>query len=423
MHPFINLNSNTEGSVKLCCSITENIHVADGDGELNFGVHSIEDIWYGKYMTDIRMAMLKNEKPEACNVCWKLEDMGIQSSRQSAFGEFAELGIKRDATMHSRPPLPTSLELRLGNFCNLRCNSCWSLSSDRIADERTKILKTDTSLPQWIIDEWSNEIDLANSSNFEWWQDSQFDDTIRKLAPGLKRLYMTGGEPTLIKRNIEIMNMILASGNTDCFIALTTNLTHWSREFFDTCAKFNAGEIQISIDSVYQRNQYIRFPTQWKHIDKNLTNVFQTLPNTWKIKHYTVFQTYNYDDIPEIIDWVLSFLAKQENKDRMYIWSPIILDNPSYLDVRIIDRDVRLEAVERLKHYDWPPESNNFWYAHGVEQCIKLLEAPQMDAESQTKWLSRFREFNDTMDRNRPGPKWYNVFTNIAEKVLNNDYN
>ena len=228
LHPFINLNSNTEGSVKLCCSITENIHVADGDGELNFGVHSIEDIWYGKYMTDIRMAMLKNEKPEACNVCWKLEDMGIQSSRQSAFGEFAELGIKRDATMHSRPPLPTSLELRLGNFCNLRCNSCWSLSSDRIADERTKILKTDTSLPQWIIDEWSNEIDLANSSNFEWWQDSQFDDTIRKLAPGLKRLYMTGGEPTLIKRNIEIMNMILASGNTDCFIALTTNLTHWS---------------------------------------------------------------------------------------------------------------------------------------------------------------------------------------------------
>jgi hypothetical protein len=42
----MNLNSNTEGSVKLCCSINENIHVKDSDGnELNFGTHSIEEIW------------------------------------------------------------------------------------------------------------------------------------------------------------------------------------------------------------------------------------------------------------------------------------------------------------------------------------------------------------------------------------------
>ena len=59
--------------------------------------------------------------------------------------------------------------------------------------------------------EWSYEIDLADASNWNWWMSDEFDKTIRKLAPTLKRLYLTGGEPTLIKRNIEIMQMILES--------------------------------------------------------------------------------------------------------------------------------------------------------------------------------------------------------------------
>ena len=199
-------------------------------------------------MVDIRTQLLQGEKPKACDVCWRLEDLGIQSSRQSAFVEYNDIGIKRDPSMHSRPPLPKSLELRLGNFCNLRCNSCWSLSSDRIHDERRKILRKDKNLPGWIHDEWSKEVTLASKSNMNWWQDTNFDSTIKKLAPGLKRLYLTGGEPTLIRRNIEIMNMILQSGNADCYVALTTNLTHWNEEFYDTLVKFNNGEVQISID-------------------------------------------------------------------------------------------------------------------------------------------------------------------------------
>ena len=80
LYPFTNLNSNTEGSVKLCCSINENIHATGGDGqELNFGTHSIDEIWNSDYMTTVRKQMLNGERPEACAVCWRLEDKGIQS--------------------------------------------------------------------------------------------------------------------------------------------------------------------------------------------------------------------------------------------------------------------------------------------------------------------------------------------------------
>ena len=305
----------------------------------------------------------------------------------------------------------------MGNFCNLRCNSCWSLSSDRIHDERRKILRKDKNLPGWIHDEWSKEVTLASKSNMNWWQDTNFDSTIKKLAPGLKRLYLTGGEPTLIRRNIEIMNMILQSGNADCYVALTTNLTHWNEEFYDTLVKFNNGEVQISIDSVYDRNEYIRFPTKWEHIEKNMDKLWYRLPQHWKIKHYTVFQTYNYDDVPMILDWVVQFKNNHRDRDLLYIWSPIMLDNPPYLDVRVIDKAVRQEAADRLKSYSPHYDNLNLYWDHGVKQVITMLESEEMQQGKRKKLIQRLREFNDTMDRTRD-TNWISTFPNLAAKVI-----
>ena len=419
LFPFTNLNSNTEGSVKLCCSINENIHATDeNNNELNFGTHGVEEIWNSQYMKDVRKQMLNGEKPKACDVCWKLEDSGIQSSRQSAFGELKAWAMPKEF-QSVNPPLPQSLELRLGNFCNLRCNSCWSLSSDRVADERRRIQLNDDSLPTWLRKEWDHELALEKQADWLWWESDEFVKSIKKLAPNLKRLYLTGGEPTLIKRNIEVMQMILDAGNTDCYIALTTNLTQWNQIFYNTMSRFKHGEIQISIDHVHDKNEYIRYPTKWESIEKNIIRIYNKFPQTWKIKHYTVFQTYNYDAIPDILDWAHNhrswYDAKEHN--RLYIWSPIMLDSPSYLDVRIIQPEVRKKTIEKLKAYKPSHNIPNVWYQHGIEQAIKRLEDNSLSEGYCIEKRQEFREFNDTMDRQR-GTQWYNTFHNLAFEVL-----
>ena len=420
LYPFTNLNSNTEGSVKLCCSINENIHATGKDGEeLNFGTHNVEDIWNSDYMINVRKQMLNGERPKACEVCWKLEDSGIQSSRQSAFIELKDWAKPKDYQT-SHPPLPQSLELRLGNFCNLRCNSCWSLSSDRVANERRKIQQTDDIMPYWLRKEWDYELDLDGKANWVWWENNEFIDSIKKLAPKLKRLYLTGGEPTLIKRNIEIMQIILDTGNTDCYIALTTNLTQWNEIFYNTMSRFKHGEIQISIDHVHDKNEYIRYPTKWENIEKNIIRMYDKFPQTWKIKHYTVFQTYNYDAIPKIVDWAHNHRSWYDDKEknRLYIWSPIMLDNPSYLDVRIIQPEIREKCIDALKSYEPSHSVPNIWYQHGIQQAIKRLEDNSFSEEYCVEKRQQFREFNDTMDRHRK-TKWYSTFLNIAQEVLN----
>lgn len=419
LFPFTNLNSNTEGSVKLCCSINENIHATDQDNnELNFGTHSVEDIWNSQYMRDVRKQMLNGERPKACDVCWKLEDSGIQSSRQSAFGELKDWAMPKEY-QSINPPLPQSLELRLGNFCNLRCNSCWALSSDRVAEERRRIQLNDDDMPLWLRKEWDYELHLENQANWRWWESDEFVESIKKLAPTLKRLYLTGGEPTLIKRNIEIMQMILDAGNTKCYIALTTNLTQWNDVFYNTMTRFDHGEIQISIDHIYDKNEYIRYPTKWESIEKNIIRLYDKFPQTWKIKHYTVFQTYNYDAIPDVLDWVHNHRSWYDSKEknRLYIWSPIMLDSPSYLDVRIIQPEVREKTIEKLKAYEPSISVPNIWWQHGVEQAIKRLEDNSLSEEYCTEKRQQFREFSDTMDRQR-NTQWYSTFHNIAFEVL-----
>jgi hypothetical protein len=94
-----------------------------------------------------------------------------------------------------------------------------------------------------------------------------------------------------------------------------------------------------------------------------------------------------------------------------------MLDNPPYLDVRIVDRQVRQEAADRLKNYTPHYDDLNLYWNHGVQQAIKLLESDAMEEKKRQKLLSRFREFNDTMDRSRK-TKWYETFPNIASKVL-----
>lgn len=425
IYPFTNLNSNTEGSIKLCCAIPENTHITDKDGvALNFKDAAIEDIWYGEYMTDIRRKMLAGERPRACKTCWKLEDMGIQSPRQSGWHEFKVIDDEYVKTIEfsETPELPTSLELRLGNFCNLRCNSCWSLSSDRIADERRRITQKDPDLPAWLRDSWDYELDMADKSNWLWWESEEFERTIDEVAPKLKRLYLTGGEPTLIQKNIEIMQKILDSGNNRCYIALTTNLTKFNEVFYSTMSRFIHGEVQISIDDVYDKNHYIRYPTQWEHIEENLPKLYYTLPVNWKIKHYTVFQTYNYNSVPEIIKWINLHRSYHENeKHRHYIWSPILLDNTSFLDARIVQKEYREEALARLEDLlQNEEEKHGAWWKHGVVQVIKFLENDFYDNDQSARLRKRFREFCDTLDRNRKNSCWYETFDiDLASKVLN----
>ncbi len=61
--PFMNLNSNTDGSVKICCAQNENIHLKKEDGTTyNLYEDDINEIWNSKNIQGIRKKLLEGEQ-------------------------------------------------------------------------------------------------------------------------------------------------------------------------------------------------------------------------------------------------------------------------------------------------------------------------------------------------------------------------
>ena len=72
----MNLNNNTDGSVKICCAQNENLHLKKDDGSsFNVANDDIEEVWNSKHMRDIRKKLLNGVQIKECNVCWNAENL------------------------------------------------------------------------------------------------------------------------------------------------------------------------------------------------------------------------------------------------------------------------------------------------------------------------------------------------------------
>ena len=113
------------------------------------------------------------------------------------------------------------------------------MSSDNIYKERKKILANET-VPKWLNDQWQHEIKSVEEHDWAWYETQEFKDFVDCVAPTLERLYLTGGEPTLIQANQYVLDALVSAGNNKCYVAWTTNMTTWPEGFYDKLDFFDA---------------------------------------------------------------------------------------------------------------------------------------------------------------------------------------
>jgi hypothetical protein len=90
----------------------------------------------------------------------------------------------------------------------------------------------------------------------------------------------------------------------------------------------------------------------------------------------------------------------QDQQERLYIWSPIILDQPKQLNIRNMPFDLRYDAANRLEDFIGPSEdqSPNFWYQYGIEQTITYLRSTE---EPNSEEWHKFFEYNELISKHR----------------------
>ena len=144
--PWMHLATTSTGKYRPCCNIAQGTTVTKDDGShFNVWEDSIEAMWDSSYMQQLRAKMLAGKKSRVCKRCYREEDSGIESARQSANSRYM---FNYDAVIN--PPVNIKyLDLRLGNLCNLKCRMCnpyassmWTKEWNLIADKDKQLSDT-----------------------------------------------------------------------------------------------------------------------------------------------------------------------------------------------------------------------------------------------------------------------------------------
>jgi MoaA/NifB/PqqE/SkfB family radical SAM enzyme len=287
--PFIHLATHPNGVVTPCCqSDMTNGFSFSKDENLNIlGQNSLEQISNSNNFCGIRKQMLNGEEPKECSGCYKLEETGGVSKRNYENEKYkltvSDLTDLTDADGKLKKINYKFIELRLGNVCNLKCLTCNPMSS-------TKWNEDVEHLPE----KFQSGYYTIDKSFSSWYKDKEWYDELLKNSDDLQEIYINGGEPMIIKEHIYFLEKLCEMGKSNNIRLLySINLTLISDKIIELWGKFKSVELNVSIDDIGTRNDYIRYPSKFDVIEGNLNKLVGRGMDIKIIQTISVLNVYN----------------------------------------------------------------------------------------------------------------------------------
>jgi len=396
------------GKVNFCC-ISGKTRVTDDEGKpIVLDTHGFKDAWNSSYMRNIRKRMINGEPVKGCEACYKQEKVGKKSSRLNNNSEWlsklghaeierrVELSKKND--YHVKDPA-VYLDLRLGNLCNLKCRMCNPYNSVQIQKEWQALDKKTNNA----YSEFWKKYGLVNGGCSEWYESDVFWNSVEEFIPRLKKIYMTGGEPTLIEGNYRFLNKCRELGFAkDIELFFNINFTNLKERFIEQINQFKSTSINASFDGYGAINDYIRSQSKWTICEKNFRTLAMETHKNVELGISPVVQVYNVLEMSKILQFVEDIKLEYNR--------PIVIDfischHPNFLDIIILPKEVKLKAIEDLKDFYKRsktinnPGQDSFYMKNNVESLINRLNQ-SLDQEDPEK-IRDFLRYTRILDVER----------------------
>ena len=113
-----------------------------------------------------------------------------------------------------------------------------------------------------------------------WYETENFASIVKQVSPDLRWIYISGGEPLLIKQEHLFIDYFLKTGSyKEVVINMNTNLTYLGHSLLKKLAKFKKVKIDVSVDAYGIKNDWIRSPSNFNKIEKNMEKILSLLGN------------------------------------------------------------------------------------------------------------------------------------------------
>lgn len=307
--PWFELHIYQNGDYGFCCQQESHPYTVETPNLYNVKTMSIEEWYHSEPMNQARLRMFSDQRWDICRDCWKEEEVTdsgrrhrqnqksilFKSNMQQSFEQSPNYPLfKYSADSGKTTQLPVDLHIDLGNQCNLACKMCWPGASSTIASK----------MKQWKI------ADVDQYLKFDWTRDEEvwtrFLSQIKDL--NLKQIHIMGGEPTTHPKFKELINFLVANTDTSKFgFSFVTNGTNYDSEIVTLLETFRNANIEISIETANEINDYIRQGSEVseildniekykKHISNRLTVTLRPCISSLSIRDYWTLIKYSLDN-------------------------------------------------------------------------------------------------------------------------------
>ena len=339
--PWTNIDISPQGEITPCCKFKSALYP---NRPVNINTSSIDEYIESPTLKEVKRDFKEGIWPKGCERCKIEESNGIRSKRVQDH--------ERWGTLLSEDKGFVTASVAFGNTCNLSCITCDPTASSKWQQEWKVLLGRDVK-PNHFYKEG-------------------FVQNFKDKTPNLIHLDIPGGEPLLsgVKQQKELLQMYINDHSAkDISLHYTTNCTKFpDDEWLELWSHFNEVELQLSIDGVGDKFEYIRYPAVWDEVLSNIKKYIELRDKGLiKLNVSTTVSAYNIAYIDELVDWCHAIGLGMPYLGRVH--------NPIHLRPTVWRDDARRYILEKLEKS-----------SHDLRPFIML-----MNSEDDSKHFDTFR--------------------------------
>ncbi len=419
---------------------------------LNCLTTNLNDLRNNDFLKEIREYMLRGERHPVCKRCNEEDDSGIKSRRMTDRITLGEDGFSiddafkytnKDGTIPDTAKVPLlAADIRLGNLCNQKCRMCYPGESSHWYQEwydtfqyrhiiyegmRSKKLPKFTgpgntkltisldknkkaAITQYqVLDNEdtanANVIINKRSDPYVWTDSKLLFEKLSEHSPDIMHIHMSGGEPLMITQHYEFLQGYVDNGQAkDIILNYNTNLSNIPERALELWKHFQKVELRTSIDAAGSLNEYIRHPSNWDIVLRNLrllTEAKKLGKINLSLETITTVQIYNVFYLTELITELKSH--KDIELDDMILH---MLHDPRYFNITSLPKNVKDRVAEKISKIG---KKTGYWQKQGQGVINHMYKNDTTDALDQFFVESRIMDKYRKQRIENVMPELYNM--------------
>ena len=359
-----------------------------------------------------RDQMQRGERPQGCEYCWKIEDIG----RDNVSDRVYKTVLYSDEDLNDAYHTPAgqdvdlqTLEIAFDRTCQFACSYCnpafsstWVRDikqhgpyTELVSDGRNHFTHAHDSSQLYTLNDRNPYVDAF----FAWW-DSDLHRT-------LKELRITGGEPLMSGYTWKLLDWFKNNrGKSSTRLAINSNLGMPTEDVVKLLDRADGLSLDLytSNESMTNHAEYIRDGLDWKQWMSNM----HMLANSKRLRGLHVMCTINalcLESLPEFLDHMLLF--KQQYGRDFPTFTLNILRFPSFQSPLVLPDDIRQERGNRLQQWYDANKDSALLHQMEINQVQRLIDyldvvkTPHSDTFDRASLHNDFKKFHDQYDQRR----------------------